>query len=198
MQLPGSSRLAPVRELGASALDRRALAWAPPDPTSVLPWAPPTMSPIAMSPIASPALSPWPAPLGSLRFDLAPPVVAFTSFETVEPMHRVEAPDVAAMLRMKARERLIATRELPAIERSVATPPIESARALVEMPSIEAVRPGLPAPTLDQLVLSDVQARVGTTHRHEDRSGASARLLAAVIVCVGVWAGTAAAVFTLF
>lgn len=88
LQLPGAPGLAgPLREIGSPALDRRAKTWAPPDPTTkvVDPWVPPA----TQRPIGGFRLSPWPAPLASMRADL--PIPVGRPVTTVAPL------DVATM-----------------------------------------------------------------------------------------------------
>jgi hypothetical protein len=196
MQLPVATRHAgAVREIGSSALDRSSTAWAPPDPATIVvdPWGPPRM----LGPIASQVVSPWPAPLASSRVDA--PIGRAVSIDIVEPLHAVQTPDLGAIARRQARQRLLATRSLPA---AVAPGPVRLAPpvpiARVPIAPLDGYRPGLPAPTQDQLVRSDEEARVLAGRHHDDRSGVSAWLLAAVVLGVGAWCAAAFAVFTLF
>jgi hypothetical protein len=145
-----------------------------------------------MNRIASSVPSPWPAPVAEMR--MGGPVSRSVPMATIEPLHTVHAPDLAALARQQARERLAATRQL---SNSYAFGSASSA-SFAPMAPLDVHRSGLPAPTLDQLVLSDEQARVLASQPHLDRSGISGRLLTAVVVGVGVWLAAATLVFTLF
>jgi hypothetical protein len=188
MQLPGATRhTGPLREAGASALDRRRATWAAPDPATIVldPWRPPQ----AGNRISSSTISPWPAPLAQHR--VGTPVSQAVPMAMIEPLHAVRVPDVAALARQQARARLVTTRRLhDAIE--LAT------EVVTPMAPLDVHRPGLPRPTPDQLVLSDEQARALTSQPALDRSGISGRLLAAVVIGVGIWFAAATVVFTIF
>lgn len=87
-----------LREVGSSALDRRT-TWAAPDPSTLAsdPWSAPTASAVIRA-----VHAPWPAPIASMRVDLAPPAahVAGVVTNLVEPFHPIEMPDLAAAQRV--------------------------------------------------------------------------------------------------
>jgi hypothetical protein len=203
MQLSGSPRHAGlIWEVGSSALDRRALVWSAPDPATIVLdlWRPPSTA----NRIADTSISPWPAPLPATRVEMSIPVVG--ELAIVEPLHAVQLPDLAALARKQARQRFISTRqhstraipEASSFARATQLLPPASVAPIAPIALIDASRPGLPAPTLDRLVLSDDQARAISARPATDRSGVAAGLLVAVVAGIGIWSAVAAVVFALF
>lgn len=192
LALPGSARLVgPMREIGASALDRRAISWNAPDPADIVldPWGPPPMSAL----VAANAWSPWAAPLASTRMTesdaeparlLDPPHHAAVPISTVEPMHAVSLPDLVALAREQGQRPL----DSYTPRSSIPSKPI--ARRFADDPVSF-----LPRPTSSDLVRSDRDAELAAARK--DQSGASGRLLAAVVVGVALCAALGAALSTL-
>ena len=198
MPLPGATLLVGGRpEIGSSALDRRAVAWAAPDPSTLVldPWA----APSALSRIAGASTGPWPAPLASARIA----VEARRSVSaSIEPLHHTPTPDLAAIARAHARRRLLATRELP--ESAVKTPRVAqrailpTSMATIEpMAPLDIVKAALRPPTLAALVQSDVQASLLRATAVRALSTISPKVLAAVVVGVGIWLAAAIGVSSL-
>lgn len=95
LPLPGAVR--PVREHGASALDRVVPAWPAPDPAARV------LDRWGMPPQPNQAPADWPAPDPVMRFDLPAPDLSRAGTPTdgripwtdlVEPHHAVTAPDL--------------------------------------------------------------------------------------------------------
>jgi hypothetical protein len=173
LPLPGVAL--PVREAGASALDRRAISWPAPHAGELVldPWGPPTGAAAIRT-----GLAVWPAPDPVMRVELSGPValrvVAPNPFDFIDPVHHVATPDVAAAARAARAARLAPVPELG---------------------SIDPVRPGLPAPTIADAAI--YPAATATTVV-KDRSGVARRLAVSLAVAAGAFAAVAAAAIAIY
>lgn len=184
MHLPVRSRfVAPAREIGASALDRRSTVWAAPDPAAVY------SDPLA--PLTAPALRPtkaapvWAAPDAALRVNMAPPAALALAppapnavpISTVEPLHTLALPDLVALARVHA----------PAAPvRSAGRPSIPS------KPLVAPAAGGFAPPTAADLVLLDTDQSAHTATGGAARRPVSGKFVA--MLTAGVCAAAAAAV----
>lgn len=183
LSLPGAAL--PMRERGASALDRVAVSWPAPDPSSraLGTWDAPSGHAIVRA-----GLAPWAAPDPVMRFDLAGP----------ESLH-VFAP-IDALIR---RTDLVEPRN------SVCIPDLASAsRAATAAPVVE-LRPmqPWPAPTIAAAAALETgtlgaapfeTVTSGPMRVASDRSGITPRLIVGLAAAAGALVAGAAALIFLF
>jgi hypothetical protein len=172
LPLPGAVR--PVREHGASALDRAVTAWPAPDPVARVldSRSAPTAAAVVLT-----GLSPWPAPDPVMRFDLSAPQLRravapvdgrIPWTDLVEPRYTVPVPD------------------LQSASRAAIAPPTE-----VIAPSTEVIyRQVWAAPTLADAA--------PTEFTEPDRSRTSNRWVAGLAAAAGTLAVGATALIALF
>ncbi|MEP1124836.1 MAG: hypothetical protein ABJH68_13200 [Ilumatobacter sp.] len=206
LTLPGAAR--PMRERGASALDRVFISWPAPDPAARVldSWGAPTGFPVVRS-----GLAPWAPPNAMMRFDLPRPGAfvpvdgSIRRADLVEPQHDVSIPDIAAA----SLAALAAPSPSDSGSAQLRSRQPLTAPALVEQPLFgrpgadrpsggrpRAVQPW-PAPTLGTARSFDAPAPVPTPG-DADRSGISLRLIAGLAAAAGAVAAGAAVLISLF
>ncbi len=193
LTLPGAVR--PTRERGASALDRVAISWPAPDPTTRVldSWGAPTGLPVVRSGVA-----PWAPPDSVMRFDLprpgtygifAPVGGSTRRTDLVEPRHDVSMPDIALAS--------LAALAVPTVAAAGFAPPgLRSAS--VQAPAAQPlVAPPWPAPTVAIANSFGAPDPVATLDG-SDRSGITLRLIVGLAAAAGAVAAGAAALISLF